>query len=187
MTRGFMALCIVIARAGCSDSFAWWEDESLTEAGLFSLKRLFPRTYEQAAVRLALGAARSRHDGILTAAGLTGAWHLFNLRDADPGMDEIPDPDSLPADLWSPIPDRSVLQARLETAAGPLLPLPAGVVAGLQGLIDLTNALRGAVILGDELAHRLAAAYLLGDRNRLVVPFVRRTPEHNRHRHGLAV
>lgn len=54
-------LRLIIARAGEKGSLGWWDSEALSDAGQFVLKRLFPRSYEWAAVQLALEAAWLRH------------------------------------------------------------------------------------------------------------------------------
>ncbi len=171
--RSIVGLCLVIARAGCLDSLAWWEDNSLTEAGLFSLKRLFPRTYERAAIRLAMQAARTRHEGVLRVAGITDGSHLYSLLNPEAMIEGPSELDSLRSDLWSPIPDRNILQRRLEAMAGPLPRLPVGVNVGLQGLIDLSDILPKSVAAKGQVAMNLAAAYLLGDQGKPVVPYVR--------------
>ena len=172
--NSIIGLCLIIARAGCVDSLAWWEDNSLAEAGLFSLKRLFPRTYQQAAIRLALQAARTRHHGILRVAGITDGSHLYSLLNPEAMGEGASELDSLRSDLWPPIPDRSILQKRLEAVAGPLPRLPVGVNVGLQGLIDLTGILPKSGGAKGQVAMNLAAAYLLGDQGKPVVPYVRR-------------
>ena len=82
--------------------------------------------------------------------------------------------DSLRSDFWSPIPDRNILQKRLEAVAGPLPHLPVGVNVGLQGLIDLSGILPKSGVAKDQVSMNLAAAYLLGEQGKLVVPYVRR-------------
>jgi len=168
-------LAVVVARAGCSDSLGWWDDESLTEAGLFSLKRLFPRSYRAAALRLALQAARRRHEGILGRLGFTGARHLFSQSDPGFGDVGIPDSESLPPTTWTPIPDRETLRARLETVAGQLPALSSEASVSLEGLIDLSAHLPGPTAGPRDIARTLASAYLLGDKGKLVLPFVRGT------------
>ena len=170
-----VALAIVIARAGCPDSLAWWDDESLTEAGLFSLKRLFPRSHRAAALWLALQAARNRHEGILARVGITGAVHLFNLSDPWAADIGLPDPESLPHGIWTPIPDRETLRSRLETVGGPLPAISSEASVGLEGLIDLSVQVPGPVDGPCEIARTLASAYRLGDKGKLVLPFVRGT------------
>lgn len=172
-TSTVLGLCLLIVRAGCRDSLVWWDDDSLTEAGLFSLKRLFPQTYRIAAVRLGLAAARSRHDGMLNASGITGAQHLLDLLEPAGPIDFLAQLDRVPFDFWSPIPDRNSFQQRLEAVAGPLPSVPSGVAAALQGLVDLSEVLpKHEATVG--VAKMMAASYLLGDRGRLVLPYTRR-------------
>jgi len=170
-----VALAIVVARAGCADSLGWWDDESLTEAGLFGLKRLFPRSYQAAAVRLALRAAQTRHDGILARLGIAGVRHLFNLPtpvSADLG---VPDHETLPAGIWTPIPDRETLRARLQAAAGDLPALSIKSSVSLEGFIDLSAQVQEPTAGSGDIARILASGYLLGDKGKLVLPFVRGT------------
>lgn len=170
-----IALAIVVARAGCADSLGWWDDESLTEAGLFSLKRLFPRSYRGAALRLAIQAGRTRHEGALARLGFAGARHLFSL--SDPGSADIgiPDPESLPPAFWAPIPDRETLRSRLDAVAGRLPGLSTEASVGLEGLIDLSRMLPASTAGPGDIARTLASGYLLGERGKLVLPFVRGT------------
>ncbi len=170
-----VALAIVVARAGCSDSLGWWDDESLTEAGLFSLKRLFPRSHREAALRLALQAARTRHEGIMVRVGVAGARHLFNLPCLGSPDVRLPDPEALPAAVWAPIPDRETFRSCLETIAGALPPLPKEASVGLEGLMDLSAHVPGPSTGSRGIARTLASAYLLGDKGKLVFPFVRGT------------
>ena len=114
-----------------------------------------------------------RHDGTLARSGITGALHLFTLRSAGSSDFISPGPDSLPSDLWSPIPDRDTLLARLEAVAGVLPPVHLKAATELEGQIDLSDLARGSTIDRQQIAHGLAAAYLLGDKGRLVIPFIK--------------
>ncbi len=67
---------MIIARAAQSDSMAWWPDDSLTEAGRFMLRRLYPFAPGEQAKRLALHAARSRHDSAFSDENVL---HLFRI------------------------------------------------------------------------------------------------------------
>ena len=59
--RDILALRLLIARAANSDSLVWWDDESLTPAAAYVLKRLFPMAPGRAGKALALRAALARH------------------------------------------------------------------------------------------------------------------------------
>ncbi len=167
-----LRLCLAIARAGCKDSLAWWDDESLSEAGLFSLKRLFPRTFRSAAFQLALQSARTKHDGVLKAAQIGNARHLLEAS-GEIAADELA---ATIDDLWStlspPILDRAELRCRLESVGGSLPALPPKLGAQLEGVVDMSGVLRG--LAGPDVDKTMAAAYLLGDRGKLVLPFVRK-------------
>jgi hypothetical protein len=74
-----VGLALLVVRAGARDSLGWWEDEALTEAGAFALRRIFPRDPRRVAVRLAFRAARERHSGVLASAGV-GLLDSFRQR-----------------------------------------------------------------------------------------------------------
>src|SRR5260370_42209248 len=50
-------LALLVVRAGARDSLGWWEDEALTEAGAFALRRIFPRDPRRVAGGVAVWAA----------------------------------------------------------------------------------------------------------------------------------
>ena len=52
-------LRLLIARAAQKDSLHWWEDESLTQAGVFLVERLFIMDASETARKLAIEAART--------------------------------------------------------------------------------------------------------------------------------
>jgi hypothetical protein len=84
-----LRLRLLICRAAASDSMRWWDDESLTEDGMFVLGRLFPRSAQTAARRLALEAALVRHQAAL--ADIPHAQHLFDLGPAvEAAIEELP-------------------------------------------------------------------------------------------------
>jgi hypothetical protein len=69
-------LRLLIARAANRDSLAWWDDDALTAPASFILDRTFPHAPLHAARRLALEAARLRHDALCPP---QPALHLFRL------------------------------------------------------------------------------------------------------------
>lgn len=56
-----LALRLLILRAAQKDSLAWWEDESLTQAGGFLVEKLFLMDTAESARQLAMEAARTRY------------------------------------------------------------------------------------------------------------------------------
>ncbi len=73
--RMVLRLRLLVARAANKDSLAWWDDESLTLAADYVLKRLFPMAPGRAGKSLALRAAVARH----RAACPEDALHLYRL------------------------------------------------------------------------------------------------------------
>jgi len=65
-----------VARVGEEDWLKWWECHALTKAGLYSVRRLFPRTALLSAAHLAIASARVRHDAAVPDEPLV---HLFNF------------------------------------------------------------------------------------------------------------
>jgi len=68
---------LYIARAAQKDSRRWWEDESLTPSGAFALELRLPAAPIEAGRKLALAAARARHQNAF--ADDPDAIHLFRL------------------------------------------------------------------------------------------------------------
>jgi len=125
-------IALLVARAGQKDSLAWWDDESLTDAGRFALTKIFPRNPGRAAVRLAFESAKGRHAGVLVAAGITHATTLLDL--AEPFIEEL----SSGSNPWSasvatPEEFRRQLLLLAPDAGTRTLPTP-----DLAGLLDLT-------------------------------------------------
>lgn len=77
LKRQLLTLQLLIARAAQKDSLNWWEDDSLTPAGLYLLEKLFLFAPTQTGRKLALRAARNRYRAAF--AGVESAYHLFNL------------------------------------------------------------------------------------------------------------
>jgi hypothetical protein len=72
-----LGLQLLIARAAQKDSLSWWEDDSLTPSGLYLLERLFFVDPNEAGRKLALEAARVRHQAAFGAE--KNVLHLFHL------------------------------------------------------------------------------------------------------------
>ena len=162
-----IALALLVVRAGAKDSLDWWDDEALTRAGRFVLARIFPRAPGQAAVRLALRAARERHAGVLAAAGVASATTLVDL--AEPLLHGVDAADLVSAE---PVASEEEFRGRLVAL------VPEAVSLGLpqptaSGLLDLTHLVAPA---GPSLLDRaivLGAGYLAGRKREPVFPFVR--------------
>jgi len=87
-----LQLQLIIARAGQKDSLRWWEDDSLTEAGAYLLERIFPFAPHIQGRKLALRAAKNRHEAALRIE--TPNFHLFKI-----GHDDERDPEKPVIDL----------------------------------------------------------------------------------------
>lgn len=72
-----LRLRTLIARAAQVDSLKWWEDESLTDGGLYLLERIFWGSPSTTSRNLAHSAALHRHQSALKAQ--YGGIHLFQL------------------------------------------------------------------------------------------------------------
>ncbi|MFT4037637.1 MAG: BrxE family protein [Thermomicrobiales bacterium] len=159
-----LALRLLIARAAASDSLFWWDDESLTEAGLAMASRLFARQPALAVMRLSQRAASARHRAAL--GHLPGAVHLFHLGDEV----ELLLDDAFEAydeDLPPAMPTREALHDALvqwEAGEAPLIRQRA------DAMIELQSAGEGTALAQ---ARTLAAGYLYGDRARVVFPYLR--------------
>jgi len=170
-----------IARAGESDGLNWWRSEALGSAGQSVLSKLTPRIREWSGVKVAVEAAKLRHSGMLSK---IGGWHLFDLGDTVEAMLEtdpdwewnlwnkyrgaLKEPFTEPTQLCNFLMnsvgiDKSYFQAALKRTP----------VSGRVEVSALTaSALAGEAMLTQAVAE-LAAAYVLGDRHQLVVPYIR--------------
>jgi hypothetical protein len=66
----------IVAAIGERAAPPWWRTQFLTEAGLRSMRRIFPRTALGGAVACVTEVARSEHDSRV---GVGGRYHLFRL------------------------------------------------------------------------------------------------------------
>lgn len=174
-----LTLRLNVAAFGEQDALGWWDSYALGDVGEYALGRLFPRTARWAALQLGCEAARRRQRMLLE--GVPGALHLFDLGDEIESSLEarilaykvgevtgemLPvvgvRPRSgadLAAALSRLVGDDAVAQARDQGLhAATLLQLPS-----LSGADAMALALRRA--------RALAAAYVHGDRAKLVVPY----------------
>ena len=161
-----VGLALLVVRAGARDSLGWWEDEALTEAGAFALRRIFPRDPKRVAVRLAFRAARERHSGVLASAGVGRVTTLLDLTESLVEGTAV-----LPGSLDEPIASPDELRRRMRELAPRLddLRIPQPQTFGLLDLTALTE--RSGVSLG-EMATMLAAGYLNGEKGRPVIPYI---------------
>lgn len=152
-------------RAGAQeDSLGWWDDLSLTEAGMDVLVKLFPRSAVRTAHRMALAAAEAEHRRILTAAGVgEGVITLLDLMAPDSS-------DATPAVGLPPAPTVEALRDLLAERASEIADAQPPSVGGR--VADVTPAAPGGCSQ-EQNAIRLAAGYLAGGPGRLVVPFAR--------------
>lgn len=163
MLQEILALRLLVARAAASESLGWWEDESLTDAGLALAGRIFTRRPELIVQRLALRAAKARHRAAL--ARYRGAIHLFDLR----GEIEVALTAALPTlkiDIPRPIdsPDafaQALSDIGVDTSGAPST--RAGSSAVQIEVDDTADPL--------AISQRLAAGYLLGEPGQPVFPF----------------
>jgi hypothetical protein len=141
---------------GESASSPWWRTQFLSEAGLRTTSRLFPRTTIGAAVAATTLAARGEHDRQV---GTAGRFHLFRL----PGHEENLIRQSLQADgtaeqirgvLASSVKEKLTTlealcgQARRPSATGPVMIGPIGLLSA-----------------ADRACQELAACYLAAFRD----------------------
>jgi hypothetical protein len=74
--RRLAGLRLVTAAAGERVAPPWWGTQFLTDAGLRSMRRIFPRTALGSALACVTEAARADHGGRV---GIGGRYHLFRL------------------------------------------------------------------------------------------------------------
>lgn len=159
-----LALRLLIARTAALDSLQWWEDESLTDAGLTMASRLFARQPTLAVRRLSQRAASARHQAAL--GHVAGAVHLFSLGDdvellLDDALEMYDE------DLPSAIESRDALQSALagwELGSEPPVRQRGDAMIELQGSEASTPL---------AYARTLASGYLYADREQVVFPYLR--------------
>lgn len=162
----------LIARLGERDLFGWWDCEAGSEAGLYLLQRLFPRTARWVACDLAVRSARVRHQALVPPVPCV---HLFDLgpkneaRLADlflslkaQGAEEV-----LPPVLPPTVTFQGVGQT---LAACGLDPVAGDIQERTVSLGDVTPDQLDAP---EQLASQLAAAYGYSRPGQVVVPYFR--------------
>ena len=171
LAKHSVSLALLIIRAGEKDSLKWWDDESLSEAGLFALSRVLPRNPRAAAVRLAYLAARERHRGMLASAGVQGATTLLDF--AEPALaTPLESASFVMAVRDQPITSVGQLRIHLHELASEVttieMPAPSG-----EGLLDLSDFPGRAAPGLEGRAALLAAGYLQGQVGKPVIPYLR--------------
>jgi hypothetical protein len=76
IVREIALLRLIIAALGERATPPWWKTQFLTEVGMRSMNRIFPRTALSAALHSVAIAARDDHDKRI---GVGGRYHLFRL------------------------------------------------------------------------------------------------------------
>jgi hypothetical protein len=166
-----VSLALLIIRAGEKDSLKWWDDESLSEAGLFALSRVLPRNPRAAAVRLAYLAARERHRGVLVSAGVQGATTLLDF--VEPALATSQEGASLVTVVRDePITSVDRLRTRLHELASEVTAIEIPASSG-EGLLDLSDFVGRAAPGPEGRAALLAAGYLQGQVGKPVIPYFR--------------
>jgi hypothetical protein len=74
--RTLVILRAIVAALGERAAPPWWRTQFLTEAGLRSMRRIFPRTALSGAVTSVTEVARAEHDSRI---GVGGRYHLLRL------------------------------------------------------------------------------------------------------------
>lgn len=170
-TERTVSLAFLIIRAGEKDSLKWWDDESLSEAGLFALSRVLPKNPKAAAVRLAYLAALERHRGMLASAGLRDASTLLDFVESAL-VAPLESTSFVTAVREEPITSVGQLRTLLQEVAPEVttieIPAPPG-----DGLLDLSDLLGRATPGPQARAALLAAGYLRGQVGKPVIPYLR--------------
>ena len=159
---------LLIARAAQNDSLRWWEDDSLTDAGDYLLKRLFTNAPTLAGRKLALLAAHARHKAVFK--DRPKAIHLFrldtngdvelalrgvSLESIQAPIDPIDTPDALRAALEKVLDEEPAISLEEPRSDGSIE-------------VRTPNQLSGPLAI----AEALSWAYLNGDREKPVFPYL---------------
>lgn len=75
-TRDLLFLRLIVAALGERSTPPWWKTQFLTDVGMRSMVRIFPRTALSAALNSVSIVARQDHDKRI---GVGGRYHLFRL------------------------------------------------------------------------------------------------------------
>lgn len=162
-------LRLLIARAANRDSLAWWDDDALTDPAVFVLERTFPHAPLQAARRLALEAARLRHDALCPQQ--PRSLHLFRLSPDNSDVQALRGYDLHKVDaVTAPIDSIDALRQELAAlTGGPVRwrKTRHGVYGELRIEVDKDAAPPSMM----DLARALAWAYVEGSPDQVVYPY----------------
>lgn len=156
-------LQLIIARAGQNDSLRWWDDDSLTEAGAYLLERLFPFSPHLQGRKLALLAAKKRHDAIFLQD--VEVLHLFQLSDDIDRDQEIKVLDLPNEPIKTSNALKEILDHFIETP--PSIIDSDSLLADGRLLIEMPSS-----SITMNMVNQLAWAYLLGKPGKPVFPYI---------------
>lgn len=162
-----LTLRLIICRAAESDALRWWDDDAMSDAGLTLGKRIFSRFPERALARLAMRAARSRHDAALER--VQSPRHLFRLNERfelafDTALSIAP-----VGSIALPPVVRSIDELRDTLSEMGVVGDSSGSQPTETRLVAVKMTERDDVVTA---ARALAAAYCMGEPERPVFPFV---------------
>lgn len=161
-------VALLVARAGAKDSLNWWDDDSLTSAGEFVLGRIFPRKWKLISYRLAMYAAKEKHDGAARTVGLEDFTTLFSnvfIVGLESAVAE--------GIVSSPINSMDEFKGRLTTLCPRVtefdVPQPQA-----SGLLDITDITGDNIPSTETLVEAFASGYTRAQAGKPVFPFIRR-------------
>ena len=158
----WLKIQLLIARAGQNDSLRWWEDDSLTEAGSYILERLFPFAPQIQGRKLALAAAKVRHEAALKEE--EDPFYLYQfLEERDYDLSDV----SIPS---TPITTMDELHHQL-TALVPEKPSGMKIIpVSSNGRLQVEFKIETSTL---EVVNALAWAYMEGSPSNPVFPFIK--------------
>ena len=169
-SKHIIQLQLLIARVGQNDSLRWWEDDSLTEAGVYLLERLFPFAPYVQGRKLALLAAKNRHDTVFGKE--TQTLHLFHFGFEGDRVQESLAFDSPELELPD-APIRTIDELKIHLAQLVEAPNPQSksdrVIADDGKLQIKIPSTKNTI----DMANRLAWAYLQGEPENPVYPYIK--------------
>jgi hypothetical protein len=161
-------VALLIARAGAKDSLNWWDDDSLTSAGEFVLGRIFPRKWKLISCRLAIRAAKEKHEGAARTVGLEDIATLFS-NVSTVGLEST----VAEGIVTSPLHSMDEFRGRLATLCPRVtefdVPQPQD-----SGLLDITDITGGDNPSTETLVAAFASGYTRAQAGKPVFPFIRR-------------
>lgn len=165
-----LRLRVLIARAAQPDSLQWWQDQSLTQDGMYVVERLFARNPKWAAAHLAIASSRARHWAAIPRE--PNVTHLFDLGNPI----EFALADFRIETEWIPNPPASMDDFIM--AIGEIVPDGAGYESGApdtNGALEIHLLPEREHLLPILLARvsALALAYSGAERGQPIFPFLR--------------